>query len=188
MSAMSVSARPVKFTYEDFLDFPDDGRRHELLDGEHLVTPSPNRSHQHAVVHLTHLLHGHVRGRDLGRVFTAPFDVVLSNHDVLEPDLLFISRARIEHLTEANVQGPPDLVIEILSPGTARIDLGGKRRAYEKFGVREYWIVDPRKRSVTQVEFGTIPGGAATTHEGGTSFVSALLPGLVVAVAEIFED
>ena len=188
MSAMPAASPPVKFTYEDFLTFPDDGRRHELLDGEHLVTPSPDRSHQKAVINLATLLHLHAKAHGLGQVFTAPFDVVLSNFDVLEPDLLFVSRERIERLTEANVQGSPDLVIEVLSPGTRKVDLGGKRRAYEKFGAREYWLVDPKKHAVTRVAFDGTAGGSEVTFEESQSFASPLLPALTIPVASIFEE
>ena len=100
-SGMASTAR--KLTYDDFVLFPDDGKRHELIDGEHYVTPSPNRRHQAAVTNLTAILVSAVRERGLGRVFVAPFDVVFTRHDVVEPDLLFISAARSAVLTDANV-------------------------------------------------------------------------------------
>lgn len=134
----------VKLTYDDFLLFPDDGQRHELIDGEHYVTPSPNTVHQTIVGNLHFVLRGYLEAHPLGHVFLAPFDVVFSNFDVVEPDLLYITEARRRNiLTTTNVRGAPDLVIEIGSPGTRRRDETIKRRLYERDGVSEYWVVDP---------------------------------------------
>jgi len=104
----------VKLTYDDFLLFPDDGKRHELIDGEHYVTPSPNLRHQRISGNI-HLLIGHwLESHPIGQLYYAPLDVVFSTHDVVEPDLLYMSNARAnEVLTAANVKGVPELVIEI---------------------------------------------------------------------------
>ena len=133
----------VKLTYDDFLLFPDDGQRHELIDGEHYVTPSPNTAHQRIVGNLYFALRGYLHAHTMGEVFMAPFDVVFSQFDVVEPDLLYISKERREVLTTQNVRGAPDLVIEVGSPGTRRRDETIKRRLFERSGVPEYWIVDP---------------------------------------------
>jgi Uma2 family endonuclease len=133
----------VKFTYEDFLNFPDDGKRHEIINGEHYVTPSPNTKHQRVAMRLSLALAGYVDTHPLGEVFAAPFDVVFSDLDVVEPDLLYVSRDRANVLTEKHVRGSPDLVIEILSPGTRKTDEVTKRKLYERFDVLEYWVVDP---------------------------------------------
>src|SRR5262245_22711992 len=126
----------VKLTYDDFLLFPDDGQRHELIDGEHYVTPSPIRKHQAIVRNLTGMVWAYLQHHPGGSVFGAPFDVVFSHFDVVEPDLLFVSAARRDQvLTEKNVQGAPDLVVEIGSPSTRRRDETIKRRLYERFGV-----------------------------------------------------
>jgi Uma2 family endonuclease len=133
----------VKLTYDDFLLFPDDGQRHELIDGEHYVTPSPNQIHQIIVGNLYFALRGYLEEHPIGQAFLAPFDVVFSSVDVVEPDLLYITAERREILTKQNVQGAPDLVIEVGSPGTRRRDETIKRRLYERAEVSEYWIVDP---------------------------------------------
>src|SRR5688500_3399122 len=134
----------VKLTYDDFLLFPDDGRRHELIDGEHCVTPSPNTRHQVVCGNLFSLLRGHVKAHRLGKVFFAPFDVVFSQSDVVEPDLLYMSHQRAkEILTSEHVEGVPELVIEIASKRTRKRDETTKRRLYERSGVSEYWVVDP---------------------------------------------
>jgi Uma2 family endonuclease len=138
-------SRPgLKLTYDDFLLFPDDGNRHELIDGEHYVTPSPTLRHQRISRRLLGLIDGWLQSHPLGEIFHAPLDVILSNIDVLEPDLLYVSNERAgELLAGQHVTGAPDLVIEIGSPGTRQRDETIERRGYEQFGVREYWIVDP---------------------------------------------
>jgi len=129
----------TKYTYEDFLNFPDDGKRHEIIDGEHYVTPSPDTKHQVIVGNLHLALGNYLKGQPVGAVFLAPFDVVFSDLNVVEPDLLYISRARRAVLTEKHVSGEPDLVVEILSHGTRKTDEVTKRKLYERFGVQEYW-------------------------------------------------
>lgn len=142
---MPPTARPdTRFTLEDFELFPDDGQRHELIDGEHVVTPSPNTRHQRTVQRLYLALGEHLRRHaDQGEAFIAPFDVVLSFHDVVEPDLLVVGGDQPDIVTRKNVQGPPALVVEVLSEGTRKRDEQAKRRLYERTGVREYWLVDP---------------------------------------------
>jgi len=142
---MNQAAPGVKLTYEDFLLFPDDGQRHELIDGEHYVTPCPITKHQRVSGNLHWLLRSYLEVHPIGEVFYAPFDVIFSDFDVVEPDLLYLSKARAaEILTSKNVQGAPELVVEIGSPGTRKRDETIKRRLYERSGVTEYWIVDPK--------------------------------------------
>lgn len=140
---MSPQPRSVRFTYEDFLLFPNDGKRHEIIDGDHFMTPSPDTKHQRVSGNLFNAIANFLKGRKNGEVFTAPFDVMLSDEDIVEPDLLFVSADRSAIITDKNVQGPPDLVVEILSDSTRKTDEIVKRKLYERYGVREYWIVDP---------------------------------------------
>jgi Uma2 family endonuclease len=137
-----------KLTYDDFLWFPDDGRRHELIDGEHFVTPSPSERHQRVSLDLTLALGNYLRTSRVGSMYCAPFDVVLSDYDVVEPDLLVNLADQQDILTEKNVRGAPAIVIEILSPGTRARDETLKRDLYARAGVREYWMVDPDARAV----------------------------------------
>jgi Uma2 family endonuclease len=179
----------VKLTYDDFVLFPDDGMRHELIDGEHYVTPSPNRKHQKVSGNLYLLIASWLEEHPIGQVYYAPFDVVFSTFDVVEPDLLYISNERAtEVLTQANVQGAPEIVIEIGSPGTRKRDETIKRRLYERTGVSEYWIVDPEidvvrvyRRGAEDfdrpVEFRAASGDVLTTP---------LLLGLKLPLARIF--
>jgi Uma2 family endonuclease len=181
----------VKLTYDDFVLFPDDGQRHELIDGEHYVTPSPARKHQAIVWNLTLLIGTYLRAYPVGRAFSAPFDVVFSEFDVVEPDLLFISSARQnEVLTAKHVRGAPDLVVEIGSPATRKRDETIKRRLYERFGVSEYWVIDPELDSIhvyrrSDVSYTRV---AELTLEQQDLLTTPLLPGLDLPLTDIFED
>ena len=134
----------VKLTYDDFLLFPDDGKRHELIDGEHYVTPSPIAKHQNISGNLYFLIRTWLESHPVGRVLYAPFDVVFSNFDIVVPDLIYLSNKRwATVINPKNAVGAPDLVIEIGSPSTRKRDETIKRRLYERSGVVEYWVVDP---------------------------------------------
>ena len=181
----------VKLTYDDFVLFPDDGLRHELIDGEHYVTPSPIRKHQAIVGNLHFLLRAYLEARDAGRVFVAPFDVLFSSFDVVEPDLLYISRERLaDVLTTANVKGAPDLVVEVASPGTRRRDETIKRRLYERFGVAEYWVIDPEVDTIRiyRQEAAGFARPAELLLESGDTLTTPLLPALQLPLVKIFED
>jgi Uma2 family endonuclease len=178
-----------KLTYADFLRFPDDGRRHELIDGAHCVTPSPTTAHQRLVMRLSAALAACLDASGAGEVFAAPFDVVLSEHDVLEPDLLVVLNDQVDILTERHVRGAPALVIEVLSPGTRRRDEGIKCRLYDRVGVREYWMADPAGQSVKVHRRG--PGGALVqasllTADGTIPLTSPLLPELSIDLRRLF--
>ena len=134
--------RRVKLTYDDFVLFPDDGTRHELIDGEHYVTPSPNIRHQQISGDLFALIWTYLEAHPLGRIFHAPLDVVFTEFDVVEPDLLYVSNGRApEVVTSQHVRGTP-VVVEITSPGTRKRDETIKPRLYERAGVSKYWVVD----------------------------------------------
>ncbi len=182
-------APAVKFTYDDCVNFPDDGKRHEIIDGEHYVTPSPNTKHQVIVGNLYLGLSLHARQHALGAVFVAPFDVVFSNLDVVEPDLLYVSRARLEILTKAHVRGSPDLVVEVLSPGTRRTDEITKRKLYERFDVQEYWIIDPELDTIKVYtrSKGRFERTAELSLEDDDALSTGLLPGWSMRLRDVFE-
>jgi Uma2 family endonuclease len=133
----------IRLTYEDFCCLPNDGKRYEIIEGELFVTPSPRSLHQIVISNLHLELGRFVKDREMGRVLVAPLDVVLSRFDVVEPDLLFVSKSRSSTVTETNVQGAPDLVVEVLSRTSAEIDRTTKLKLYARSGVKEYWIIDP---------------------------------------------
>ncbi|MHB8510592.1 MAG: Uma2 family endonuclease [Actinomycetota bacterium] len=172
------------YTYADLAAFPNDGMRRELLDGELLVSPSPKPRHQEVSLRLTLSIGNHVAHRGGGRLFYAPLDVVLSERSVLEPDLLFILDGQIEILTEANVQGAPALVIEIVSD--SRIDRVRKRDLYERFGVAEYWIVDPEADRIEILRRDKDGFGKPIIVEPGETLTTPLIPGLSIDVSTIF--
>jgi Uma2 family endonuclease len=181
----------MKLTYDDFLLFPDDGMRHELIDGEHYVTPSPNLRHQEISGDLFGLMWTYLQAHPIGRLFHAPFDVVFSHFDVVEPDLLYVSNetaARV--LTAQNVRGTPDLVVEIGSPGTRKRDETIKRRLYERSGVKEYWIVDPEVDVVRvfRDDDGQFHQAVELSRESGDALTTALLPGFEIAFTRLFRE
>jgi Uma2 family endonuclease len=188
---MHSTPEDTRLTYDDFLLFPDDGKRHEIIDGEHFVTPSPNTRHQVLVGRLYFAIELFLRQHPgLGRVFVAPFDVVFTRWDVVAPDLLFIAGDQAEILTDKNVQGAPALVVEILSPGTRNTDEQIKRRLFERAGVREYWLVDPELDVVKvfrRKADGAFPRDAEFSHEAHDVLTTALMPGLAIPLDDLLE-
>ena len=135
----------LKLTWDDYLGFPEDGARHEIIDGEHYVTASPVLNHQRVSRHIQFQLYEQIERQGKGEVFNAPTAVQLSDFDIVEPDLLVVLADHGQRLRETRVDGPPDLVVEILSPSTRRLDRELKMALYQRTGVSEYWIVDPRR-------------------------------------------
>jgi len=177
-----------KLTYEDYLLFPEDGNRHEILDGEHYATAAPYPKHQSIVAELTGWIVPFVRRRRLGRFLPAPVDVLLDAHDIVQPDLLFISNASMKILTEKNIQGAPDLVVEVLSDSTRKRDEGIKLERYELLGVQEYWVVDP-KRSEARIYRRSgerLQQTAELTAAARDFLTSPFFPGLEIPLFEIF--
>ena len=181
----------VKLTYDDFVLFPDDGQRHELIDGEHYVTPSPGNKHQRIIGNLYFLIRGWLERQRLGEVFLSPFDVVFTRFDVVEPDLLYLSHARAKAaLTAAHVKGVPELVIEIGSPSTRKRDETIKRRLYEREGVSEYWVVDPDLDviRVYRRDGGSFARAVELSVEAGETLSSPLFDGLGLRLVDVFHD
>ena len=183
---MATAQPVVKFTCEDYRTAPDD-KRYELLDGDLLMTPAPNLKHQEVQCRLGRRLAQFVEERALGKFFFAPCDVVLSDTDVVQPDLLFVSRERAHLLRGGDaVRGAPDLVVEILSPATADRDRGYKRTLYARHGVREYWLVDPAAGTVWihRPRDGAL--AVARTFGRGRTLRSPLLAGFELDLDAVF--
>jgi len=180
----------TRLTYEDLQYFPADGKRRELIDGELYVTPSPNVRHQVLVGRLHIAIANHLAGRPgTGRVLLSPLDVVLSPHDVVEPDLLFVGSDQLDVLTLKNVQGAPALVVEVLSRGTRKTDEQVKRRLFARVGVREYWLVDPELDLIKvsrRGDDGSFRRVAELTAEDGDVLTSPLLPEFSLALSAFF--
>jgi Uma2 family endonuclease len=189
-AAASRGTSRVKLTYDDFVLFPDDGKRHELIDGEHYVTPSPNLRHQEILKRLLVLMENWLAIHRIGKVFCAPLDVLLSNVDVVEPDVLYVSNERKALLALNNITGAPDLVIEIGSPSTRQRDETIKRQLYERTNVTEYWIVDPEIDviRVYRRSGARFARPMELSRENGDVLTTALLPGLDIPLTRVFDD
>jgi len=180
-----------KLTYDDFVLFRDDGQRHELIDGEHYVTPSPFTRHQRVSYNLTLVIGAWLEQHPTGRLYYAPLDIVLSEFDVVAPDLFYVSNERMADIvTPKHLRGAPDLVIEIASPGTRRRDETIKRRLYERFGVTEYWVVDPELDvlRIYRREGESFARAMELSREAGDTAATSLLAGLDLPLARIFRD
>lgn len=145
---MHIPTGKIVLTYEDYVLLPNDGKRYEILEGELTVTPAPSTKHQTASVNLLVLLSQYIKERDLGKLFHAPIDLILEPTSVLQPDLLFVSKARQSIITERAIEGAPNLVVEILSPTTSRTDRVTKAQIYARHSVPVYWIVDPEREAL----------------------------------------
>ena len=169
-------ATPVKraaLTYQDYLGLPDDGQRYEIIEGELYVSPAPSMKHQWTATQLTIVVGGHVGEHRLGHVYAAPTDVLLAEPSVVQPDLLFIRRDRLHILTEPNVKGAPDLVVEIISPSSTKTDQEIKRALYEKYGVPHYWMFEPVERWVRAFELGADGAYELVAEASGNMLFSA---------------
>lgn len=185
---MATRDPALELTYDDLALWPDDGKRHEIIDGDHYVTPSPMLRHQDVAGRLYSKILTFLHDHPLGWVYIAPTDVVLSPKNVLVPDLLFVTRERQPVLTPKNLQGPPDLVLEVLSDSTRRTDEVIKRKLYERFGVVEYWVADPvvDRLRIYRSEGGLFARAVELSVEAGDSLTTPLLPGLSIPLTEIF--
>jgi Uma2 family endonuclease len=183
------AVRRSQLTYEDYLLFPDDGKRHEIIDGDHCVTPAPKTKHQKTSFNLTVAMGSFVKQRGLGLILAAPSDVILSNENVVQPDLLFVSAARASIVTEDNIHGAPDLVVEIISETTRKKDEVTKRKLYERFGVQEYWVVDPELETVKIFRRARQGYGRAVelSKEANDVLTTKLLAGFDLPLIEIFD-
>lgn len=176
--------RPI-FTVADLAQVPDDGKRYEILEGDLAVSPSPSRKHQNVIRTLSAFFI-RAESQGYGRWYPAPFDVVFDDHNVTEPDLLFVRTDHLHIIQEANIQGAPDLVVEVLSPSTRARDLGVKAHLYARFGVPEYWVVDPEVE--TLAVYHLTPDGYEVTgpFRQGETVSSPLFPDVPLAVADVF--
>ena len=177
MSGKDRSA--VKLTYQDYCRIPEDGQRHEILDGEHRVSPAPSTDHQSVLLRLGSQLYTQVESKGLGRVFIAPTDLHLSEVDIVQPDLMVILESNLHIITPTKVKGVPDLVVEALSPSTASHDRKAKKERYRIAGVPEYWIVDPDEHVVEQY---LLEGEAYRLAEFCERKLCPALPGVVIDV------
>jgi Uma2 family endonuclease len=176
----------TKYTHADLLVMPEDGKRREILDGEMFVSPSPFLLHQLIVGRLVAALCRYLEQHPIGRVLLSLLDVIFSDHDVLEPDLIFLLN---EHraILQDWIRGVPDLVIEVLSPSSISMDRGPKLKAYAHFGVPKYWIADPEAHAIEVYRQGA--GGYESVAVCGVhdSVRSPMLPESALPAEQVFE-
>jgi Uma2 family endonuclease len=174
-------------TVEDYRATPD-GTRYQLVEGDlYLMSPAPTRFHQIIVLNIAEMLRTFLRNHPVGEVYISPIDVYLDDHNVVQPDVVFVSNERREILTDDGMHGAPDLVVEVVSPSNAQLDKTAKRRVYARHGVKELWLIDPTLRQIHLYDFARDPAKAVRILDDDETFVSALLPGLTIAAADVFK-
>lgn len=171
----------VRFTYEDLEQFPDDGKRREIIGGELYTMPSPSPKHQRIVGNFFFELTLFVRSRPLGEVYVAPIDVIFHIDDVIIPDIIFVSNERLVRISKRGVEGAPDLVIEVISPSSVKRDLEVKRKLCQREGVLVYIAVDPDREQVYGWD-----GNKSFVLGKGESLTCSVLPGFELLVDKLF--
>jgi Uma2 family endonuclease len=176
----------TRLTYDDLETIPQqrEGDRHELIDGELVVTPSPIPVHQIVSLNLVRQLDQHINAAGLGRLLYAPIDIRFTQDNVLIPDIIFIAQDRLHIIGPKTIDAAPDLVVEILSPGTKQRDLTTKRDLFARFGVQEYWIVDPDARTATVLSLVGKQYQPVSADDG--MIVSRVMPGLTLSVKDVY--
>jgi Uma2 family endonuclease len=182
--AAVLEKQAKRWTYEEYYRLDDD-QRHEIIDGNLLMAPSPDQWHQDWSRDLTLLIGAHVKRQNLGKLFVAPFDVVLDPENTVQPDLIFVSTANFGIIQRRAIFGTPDLLVELISPSSVRRDRYDKKDLYARFGVKEYWIGDPANKSL---EILTLKEGRYELHcaaEEKGKLASFVLAGLEFDLSEI---
>ena len=189
---MTATKPHLPYTYGDYRTLPEDmSRRYELVHGDLYRVPAPTTRHQRILSTLNSLVLRQAKNRQLGEVFFAPVDVILGHGDareVVQPDLVFVAANRRDIVKLHGIEGPPDLVVEILSPGTEERDRGYKLKMYARHGVREYWIVDPDPRTIDVYRAGAADYLAPVRYRETDVMTGALLRELTIPLHEVFAD
>lgn len=184
---MALTKPAGTWTYEDLFSLPDDGRRYEIIEGELYEMPSPKSAHALAVINLIALLLP-ILGKLGGQLLTAPIDVFFPGANPVQPDILVILPNGSAQIVERGVDGPPDLLIEVLSPSNRTHDMLTKRALYGRAGVREYWLVDREARTIEILALDRDALHLVSTASGSETPVSPLFGSLPVAAADLFAD
>ena len=179
-------AEPIRLNYQDFCALPDDGKRYEILDGDLLMSPSPREIHQRVLGRLFRILSGHAEKAGLGVVYIAPFDVILSENDIVEPDLIFVAETNRSIVTDENIRGVPDLLVEVLSSTRPELDTRDKRAVYARCSVPFYWIVDPENKHLTELQLVEKAYAVVSELTNKDSFQPRLFTGLTINLERIW--
>lgn len=173
-------------TVEDYRAMPGGPPYYQLIDGELIMSPSPNRYHQVIVGNVFDLLRGYLRHHPIGEVYLAPLDTYLSETDVVQPDVLFVSNANRHLLADDGIHGGPDLVVEVISPWNGQLEKRRKRPLYARSGVKEEWLIDPHLEQIHRYDFLADSAKPVRIVDSDESFETALLPGLVINAVDVF--
>ena len=184
---MPVNTNFPPLTVANYKLLPETGPRYQLIQGDLYMAPAPNRFHQEISRNLQFELHSYLKRNPIGKLFDAPFDVYLDEINVFQPDIIIVLNERLAILTEEGAEGAPELVVEILSPKTRRLDLVNKKQEYARAGVKELWIIDPDPRTIVVHKFGSDGVEAVRQIDEPGTLSTELLPGFNVAVTAIFE-
>ncbi len=173
-------------TYADYAALPDDGHRYELIDGELVMTPSPGSVHQWVVFKLARILADHVETHRLGLVMISPLDVILSERNVPQPDIIYLDRERESLLERHAIAGAPTLAVEVLSPSRPALDRVTKRKLYREHGIPHYWIADPERRTLEGLVLGHEGYEREARFSGQDAAVLSPFPGLSIPLAKVW--
>jgi len=169
--------------YAEYVCFPDDGKRHEIIEGEHYMNPAPSTNHQTVSRRIQFSLYSQIELKGLGQVFDAPVDLQLNEHNIVQPDIVLVLEAKRQIITPTKIKGIPDLIIEILSPTSIDNDCVLKRQMYETAGVPEYWIVDPFEHEVQQL---VLEEGKYVLRGHGDTITLTVLENIRVDLKEVW--
>jgi Uma2 family endonuclease len=184
---MPVRPEAPPLTVAEYKLLPETGPRYQLIEGDLYMAPAPNRYHQTISRNLEYILLRYLEENPIGELYDAPFDVYLSNVDVFQPDILFVSNENRGILTDAGAEGAPDLVVEVLSPKTRNLDLAQKSRVYAREGVRELWIIDPEPQTVLVYRFEEDLSNPVANKTAEEILTTNLFPGLEIALERVFK-
>lgn len=184
---MAIKTLSRLTTYDDYRQLPDDGKLYQIIGGELYMAPAPTTIHQRISRKLLRFLDNHITQNNLGEVLYAPVDVVLSMTDVVQPDLIYVAKERLNIITKKNIVDAPDLVVEILSEHTETIDRQKKMALYEKHGVKEYWIVDPAEKTIEQFVLEEKTLQSNTKVKGNQKLTSIVVHDFSFPVSGVFE-
>ncbi len=181
-------AGEIILTYDDYAAIPSDGRRYEIIDGDLFVTPAPRPRHQKVIGNLHGILFAYLKEHPIGDLYLAPIDLILSPTNVAQPDMLFLSAKKRSLVSERGIEGPPDLIVEVLSPTTEKTDRNVKSRLYGRFGVTHYWLIDPEAKQLEMFRYSgkryrVIPPVKGATHAS----LEDLFPNLVFNLADLWK-
>jgi Uma2 family endonuclease len=175
------------FTVDDYRAMPGGPPYYQLLDGELIMSPSPNRYHQHVAGNVFRIVDAFVQRHSLGVVYFAPMDVYLSELDVVQPDVLFVSNANRLLLADDGIHGGPDLVVEVISPSNGQLEKRRKRPLYARSGVKEEWLIDPHLEQIHRYDFAADPAKPVRIVDSDESFETPLFAGLTISATDVFK-